>query len=42
MGVLAAAVRLLDALLRRLRPGMASVRPDEGWFDDIERDDLAG
>jgi hypothetical protein len=31
---------------RRLRlglwPGLADVRDDEGWFADIERDDLAG
>jgi hypothetical protein len=42
MGVLAAALRLLEAVRRRLLPGLPPVRADEGWFDDIERDDLAG
>jgi hypothetical protein len=34
--------RAIRRLLARWRPGLGDVRADEGWFDDVEPDDLAG
>jgi hypothetical protein len=39
---LLATVRRTFAGLLRTGPGLGAVHPEEGWFDDIEPDDLAG